>query len=347
VQLFVHDGYSESISTQVVSGQYIFPVLPPSSMLSVLPAVPAVTRTNAYPLNFALDATPSKTTDVIEGTSWSLLYRPAASTATVASSGLTVPFNPDRDGVYVAQLKTSFWGYWSNPTAIGILTHGALPVANPGTTQFGLWTAPVIRTLNGSASHDPDGHSLTYRWALLARPVGSTAQLSSFTAVAPSFTADVDGAYVFQLIVNNGLADSLPATVSVISKDHQRPVAWDVSRNPWRSPCVPITVMGQDWETFGPQLDLEITGLPHQGFLDGGSEGNFGLTSDRDGKSVGAAAMCYIPFQTTFTGFDTFEFRIWDRGYPAGCTTPGPYCIAPKASVKHTVAIEVFETRIP
>ena len=69
--------------------------------------------------------------------------------------------------------------------------------------------------LNGLASSDADGHPLTYRWALLARPVGSAAALSDPNALFPSFTADVVGDYVAQLVVGDGLNESAPDTVLI------------------------------------------------------------------------------------------------------------------------------------
>jgi hypothetical protein len=43
-------------------------------------------------------------------------------------------------------------------------------------------------TLNGGGSSDPDGNTLTYAWSLTA-PAGSTATLSSVTAVQPPLVA--------------------------------------------------------------------------------------------------------------------------------------------------------------
>jgi len=47
----------------------------------------------------------------------------------------------------------------------------------------------VVRTavnLDGSGSKDPDGQTLSYRWELSSKPVGSSAALSDLTAARPS-----------------------------------------------------------------------------------------------------------------------------------------------------------------
>src|SRR6185503_10794625 len=47
------------------------------------------------------------------------------------------------------------------------------------------------------------------------RPAGSQATLVNSTLVNPAFVADVVGTYLAQLIVNDGMLDSLPATVTI------------------------------------------------------------------------------------------------------------------------------------
>ena len=62
--------------------------------------------------------------------------------------------------------------------------------------------------LDGSASSDPDGDTLRYRWELESRPTGSVlddADISDRTSATASFTADVVGPYVFKLTVRDGV----------------------------------------------------------------------------------------------------------------------------------------------
>lgn len=85
--------------------------------------------------------------------------------------------------------------------------------ANAGTAQS-VPTGTVV-TLNGSVSSDPYGMPLTYTWSFTSRPVGSGATFSDVNATAPTFTADVPGTYIVQLVVSNGTASSAPATVTI------------------------------------------------------------------------------------------------------------------------------------
>ena len=87
------------------------------------------------------------------------------------------------------------------------------PTANAGPDQT-VAIATIVQ-LDGSASTDPDGHALTYRWTFTSRPTGSQAALSSTTEVRPRFTVDVAGTYTVQLIVNDGRVDSQPDTVRI------------------------------------------------------------------------------------------------------------------------------------
>ena len=97
------------------------------------------------------------------------------------------------------------------------------PVAKAGPDQGSIHPGTLV-TLNGSASSDPNGNPLTYRWSFITRPPGSAAVLSSTTSVSPTFTLDRVGDYVVQLIVNDGTVNSPPDTV-LISSNNVPPVA--------------------------------------------------------------------------------------------------------------------------
>ncbi|MYD93508.1 MAG: hypothetical protein F4Y02_07415, partial [Chloroflexi bacterium] len=76
-------------------------------------------------------------------------------------------------------------------------------------------------TLDGSGSSDPEEQPLTYAWS---EPSGIT--LSSTTAAKPTFTAptvSADTSYTFTLTVNDGVQDSVAASVTITVEDDDAP----------------------------------------------------------------------------------------------------------------------------
>jgi hypothetical protein len=145
---------------------------------------------------------------------WSLISKPALSMATLSSTGITNPvFVADLAGTYIAQLIVNNGVLSSAPSTATISTICLQPTANAGASQSVSVGAAV--TLRGDSSVGACQSALTYSWSLNTRPSGSTATLSGASTVSPSFTADVAGTYVAQLIVNNGLTNSNPATVTI------------------------------------------------------------------------------------------------------------------------------------
>lgn len=59
------------------------------------------------------------------------------------------------------------------------------------------------------------GAALTFNWSFVLRPDGSLAVLSDPASPTPTFVPDLAGAYVVQLIVSDGAADSQPDTASI------------------------------------------------------------------------------------------------------------------------------------
>ncbi len=87
------------------------------------------------------------------------------------------------------------------------------PIANAGQDQQ-TYTGNTIQ-LDGSNSSDEDGDSLSYSWSITSTPIGSNAQLVNANALMPSVTPDMEGTYVFSLIVNDGTNDSVADEVVV------------------------------------------------------------------------------------------------------------------------------------
>ena len=145
---------------------------------------------------------------------WSFVSIPSGSGATLSNPTSSTPdFLVDLPGTYQVQLIVNDGQQDSAPDMVLINTQNSKPVSHAGQDQTVSVGSTV--TLNGTGSHDVDGHSLTYQWALIARPTGSTATLSDPSMVQPTFGADLIGLYVAQLIVNDGTEDSVPSTVTI------------------------------------------------------------------------------------------------------------------------------------
>jgi fibro-slime domain-containing protein len=154
---------------------------------------------------------------------WHIAQRPANSvsqgdeidqlTASLAT------FTPQARGDYSIVLTVSD-GAQEAQDEVRIQVLNTPPVAQAGPDQHVLTGVAV--TLNGSDSFDPDGDLLTYAWQidwdLVAKPADSALRdtdITDRTSPNPSFVPDVDGVYIFRLIVNDGQADSAPDFVTI------------------------------------------------------------------------------------------------------------------------------------
>jgi hypothetical protein len=72
--------------------------------------------------------------------------------------------------------------------------------------------------LNGSLSSDSNGDKLSYSWAMVFKPVASTAVLLGTTGPKTTFVPDLAGVYVVSLIVNDGRTNSDPVYMTVTAK---------------------------------------------------------------------------------------------------------------------------------
>ena len=145
---------------------------------------------------------------------WSLVSRPAGSSATLGGAASVQPtFVVDRPGRYQVRLVVNDGALSSVADVVEIQTVNSAPVANGGSDQSSYVGQTV--TLDGSGSTDVDGNALAYVWSLTSRPAGSSAAIEDPTAVTPSFTLDRAGLYIAQLIVNDGTLSSAADTVTV------------------------------------------------------------------------------------------------------------------------------------
>jgi len=156
---------------------------------------------------------------------WILLSQPTGSVALISNDAAAIAtFVPDVAGQFVAQLIVNDGLEDSDPdTALVTIEIGNTPpVADAGLDQS--LPAGATVALNGSASFDADGDGLTFTWSLTTLPATSLASLDDPFIITPTFEADKKGVYIAQLIVDDGMIPSDPATVTITALN-RTPVA--------------------------------------------------------------------------------------------------------------------------
>ncbi len=115
----------------------------------------------------------------------------------------------DMEGEYGVQVSVSD-GFKTivKSTIVNIVHYNYTPFANTHPNSFGFLGDEV--TVDGSASSDQNNDPLTYQWSFISVPMNSNAAFADPTAMTTTFTADVVGTYLYQLVVNDGYVDSKP-----------------------------------------------------------------------------------------------------------------------------------------
>ena len=166
------------------------------------------------------------------GFAWRISAAPAGSTVALDNTGAARPvFTPDLPGSYTLSLVVGD-GMLDSAAATTIVNAIAAPPPDPdpvngaptavaGPAQSVTVGTPV--TLDGSASHDPEGHALGFAWRIAAAPAGSSATLNDPALARPVFTPDLPGSYTLSLVVSDGMLDSAAATTTVTATDPPDP----------------------------------------------------------------------------------------------------------------------------
>jgi len=153
---------------------------------------------------------------------WTLTSKPEDSSAALTGADTQSPwFVADVAGEYVVSLVvTDAVGLSSAADTVVVSSLNAAPVADGG-PDGGTFVGQIV-SLNGSASHDPDGDALAFSWTL-GRPAGSTAALTGRDTAFPTFIPDVPGSYTVTLTVSDlfgGVATDSVAVAVISAEDY-------------------------------------------------------------------------------------------------------------------------------
>lgn len=172
---------------------------------------------------------------------WRIADKPANSVAQLNNaSAIQAKLTIDLKGSYRIELIVNDGQVDSQPVIAVITTENSKPVARAGDDQ----TVKVHQTafLDGVKSSDIDLDPLTFKSQLLTKPTNSQATLKNSDTQTPSLTPDKPGSYTLQLIVNDGLLDSLPDQL-IISTENSKPIA-DAGPNQIGIVGIPVTLDG-------------------------------------------------------------------------------------------------------
>jgi hypothetical protein len=253
--------------------------------------------------------------------SWTVAVSPSQSEAGALLDGdqALACLAPDVPGEYLLSLVVDAGARSSAPDFVTVLVHSTnqTPTALPGFVEGG--SCATVH-LDGTASTDPDGDDLQYRWDLLLTPFGSRTPLgedafSDSTSPTPVFYADVEGEYLAQLVVDDG-------------ENHSTPVALPLALTPKETNTAP---------TVGHSEDVYVRALPAACWLSCAPTSvpldAFG-TSDPDGDPVDITWEVLSGDAT----LDTYEGDVVDLEI----APPSPGCVSP--APRNLVEIRVTAT---
>lgn len=199
---------------------------------------------------------------------WNLAEKPTASNAVIIDDRLQqCRIAIDKPGHYVARLIVNDGVLDSEPDLVDIDTQNSKPVAHAGLDQTNKLVGIPVE-LDGSQSSDVDGDALTYLWSMLHQPEGGNVVIRQADQAKATFTPDKPGDYVGQLIINDGQANSDPAT-TVVAVIPAAPVnnAPKIISSPLLSAAVGagysynVDAQDADGDTLGFSLSTYPTGM--------------------------------------------------------------------------------------
>jgi hypothetical protein len=170
---------------------------------------------------------------------FSLLDRPAGSTAALTVQGKTARMVVDVPGVFriAARGQDPAGAYFETIHVFDAVNRAPAPIVIASVTDQAVDSGSnaiaasvgYIVLLDGSQSSDPEAGTLTRAWQLMSRPAGSAAQLSQTAGTSTQFSVDALGTYVVRLTVTDPQGAAAYFTTQ-INANNIRPIA-DIASN--------------------------------------------------------------------------------------------------------------------
>lgn len=158
--------------------------------------------------------------ELITAYNWSFAQKPTGSATTITNSNKQMAsFIPDIAGDYIVNLVVTAGFLQSIPAVktVKVRASNAKPVAVVGND-----TASALNknfNLVGNKSYDTDGDPLTYNWKIVSKPQGSTSVLFAQYSATARTKFDIEGEYVFSLVVSDSIELSQTATITINAID--------------------------------------------------------------------------------------------------------------------------------
>ncbi len=214
----------EGIGPKTGESTYMFFDFTPLNNPPVANAGNNQSSTANTPVNLDASASSDPDEDFLVYT-WEFTSKPSGSNATLTSTDtVTTSFTPDVEGEYKIKLTVS--DFLDEDTDTITILVGNNQSNNPPTADAGINQTVLVDSevaLDGSASSDPDGDTLTYDWAFNSKPNGSGASLSNSTTPTPTFIADVAGDYQIDLTVSDSKLNDTDS-ITITAKECAAPL---------------------------------------------------------------------------------------------------------------------------
>lgn len=175
----------------------------------------------------------------------------------------------------------------------------ARPVAVPDVYTVGEDGSLVVPATNGVLVNDAPGDGQTLVARLVDGPAEGTLDFQPDGSFTYSPTGDFSGPVTFTYLANDGVLDSLPATVTIhVTPENDPPVAADDFFETDEDVTLQIEapgILANDTDIDSDTLTAAFDSGPSHGILQLASDGSFVYTPDAD-----------------FQGLDTFSYRASD-----------------------------------